>query len=311
MLKRVLSHLARRMGIQRRVSWYLRRVNYSRKIHINGVEISIPSIRGITCGVSEPWMTDLLGKVLQEQHGAFLDVGVNVGQTLIKVKALDQHREYIGFEPNPVCAFYVQELIKQNKFENCTLLPVGLFIEDCVLSLDLFSDDVTDSSASLIDNFRPDHKIHSRVFVPVFRFDSLAKLAGSESIGIVKIDVEGAELEVVKSLLKVIQRDKPLILIEVLPVYSDKNAFRMDRQNELEKIFADTGYAILRVEKTSANTYSGLKRVEKIGIHSDLTQCDYVIVPNEQLTSLEMTCGKTANKALNPTGVPLRSTPAG
>lgn len=85
----------------------------------------------------------------------------------------------------------------------------------------------------------------------------------------------------------------------------------MDRQNELEKIFADTGYAILRVEKMSANTYSGLKRVEKIRIHSDLTQCDYVIVPNEQLTSLEMACGKTANKALNPTGVPLRSTPAG
>lgn len=286
MLKQVLSHLARRMGIQRSLSWHLRRVNFSRKISINGVEISIPSIWGITCEESEPWMTDLLGKVLQEQHGAFLDVGVNVGQTLIKVKALDQHREYIGFEPNPGCAFYVQELIKQNKFENCTLLPVGLFIEDGVLSLDMFSDDVTDSSASLINNFRPDHKIHSRVFVPVFRFDSLEKFASRESIGIVKIDVEGAELEVVKSLLKIIQRDKPLILLEILPVYSDKNSFRMDRQDELEKIFADTGYAIYRVEKTSADTYSGLKRVEKIGIHSDLTQCDYVIVPNEQLTRL-------------------------
>lgn len=100
-------------------------------------------------------------------------------------------------------------------------------------------------------------------------------------VGIVKIDVEGAELEVVKSLLNLIERDKPIILIEVLPVHSDENAFRKDRQEELEKIFT----VILRVEKTRANTYSGLRHVEKIGIHSDLTQCDYVVVTNEQLKS--------------------------
>lgn len=311
MLKRVLSHLARRMGIHRRVKKYLRKLNYSREIRMNGVEISIPSIRGMTCEVSESWMIDLLGKVLPEQRGAFLDVGVNVGQTLIKVKTLDQYREYIGFEPNPICVFYVRELIKENKFENCTLLPIGLFTEDCVLPLDLFSDHETDASASLIDNFRPDNKVYSRVFVPVFRFDSLTKLMDGKSVGIVKIDVEGAELEVVKSLLQLIQRDKPIILIEVLPVYSDENAFRKDRQEELEKIFADTDYVIFRVEKTSANTYSGLRRVEKIGIHSDLTQCDYLIVPNEKLTKLQMAIDMPANKALNPTGVPLRSKPAG
>lgn len=158
MLKQVPRNFAHRHGI-------LRKLNYSRKIHINGVEISVPSIRGITCNVVEPWMTDLLDKVLPEQRGAFLDVGVNVGQTLVQVKALDQHRKYIGFEPNPICAFYAQELIKENKFENCTILPIGLFTEDCVLPLDLFSDNEADSSASLIDNFRPDHKIHSRFFV--------------------------------------------------------------------------------------------------------------------------------------------------
>jgi tRNA G46 methylase TrmB len=138
MLKRILGNLSRRTGIQWRVNWHLRRLNYSRKIHINGVEISIPSIRGIATDASEPWMVELLGKLLREQRGAFIDVGVNVGQTLVKVKALDQDREYIGFEPNPVCVFYVQELIKANKFKNCTLFPVGLFTEDRILSLDFF-----------------------------------------------------------------------------------------------------------------------------------------------------------------------------
>lgn len=300
MLRRVLSHWARRMGIHRRVRRYLRKLNYFRKIRINGVEVSIPLIRGMACTGSEIWMIDLLGKVLPEQRGAFLDVGVNVGQTLIKVKTLDQQREYIGFEPNPICFFYVQELIKENKFENCTLLPIGLFTEDCVLPLRLFSNDRTGSSASLIDNFRQNRKVYSQMFVPVFRFDGLPKLMDGNSVGIVKIDVEGAELEVVKSLLQLIKRDKPIILIEILPVYSDENAFRKDRQEELEKIFADTDYVILRVEKTSANTFSGLRCVEKIGIHSDLKQCDYLIVPNENLQSCKwlLTCLQCAESPL-------------
>ncbi len=287
MFKRILGRLRRRTGI-RGVNRYLRKLNYYRKIRVNGKNISVPSIRGVTCEVSEPWMISLLGKVLQGQNGAFLDVGVNVGQTLVKVKALDPNREYIGFEPNPVCVSYIQELIKANDFKNCTLFPIGLFTEDCILSLDLFSDDTTDSSASLIGNFRPSIEIRSRIFVPVFRFDSVAKLMKNERIGIVKIDVEGAELEVVKSLSNVIVRDKPIILIEVLPVYTEENNSRKNRQDELEQIFAEAGYAILRVDKTSANALSGLRHIEKIGIHSDVTQCDYVIVPNDQLANLEM-----------------------
>ena len=285
MFKRILNALSRKMGIKRNLERCLTKLNYSRKIYINGLKILVPSIRGITCKASEPWLTSLLSKVFQEKHGAFIDVGVNLGQTLIKVKALDPDRRYIGFEPNPTCVFYVGELIKENKFQNCTLFPIGLFTEDCVLSLELFSDDLTDSSASLIDNIRPTNKVHSRIFVPVFRFDSIASLLNDDSIDIVKIDVEGAELEVVKSLLELMVHKKPIILIEVLPVYSDENTFRKARQEKLEQIFTDTGYAILRVEKTNANDYLGLKRVEKFGIHSDLNQCDYVIAPIEKLKS--------------------------
>ena len=150
MARNVLWRLARRVGIQRRVNWYLTKLNYSRTTYINGVRVSIPAIRGISCFASEPWMVELLDCILPEQQGVFLDVGVNVGQTLVKVKAIDANRKYVGFEPNPVCNFYVQELIKKNDFKNCTIFPVGLFTENCVLSLDLFLNDPTDSSASLI-----------------------------------------------------------------------------------------------------------------------------------------------------------------
>ena len=242
-------------------------------------------------------MIDLLANVLQKRSGAFLDVGVNVGQTLAKVKALDPDREYIGFEPNPTCVSYVQNLINANAFKNCTLIPVGLFSKDCVLSLDFYSDHPEDSSACMVDNFRPDNKIYSRAFVPVFQFNSLTSILTEKSVGIVKIDVEGAELEVVKSLLDLIRRDKPIILIELLPVYSVDNTFRKDRQDELEQIFADIDYAILRVEKTASNTYAGLNRIDEIEIHSDLSRCDYVILPSAQLLELQPRRDTPANKA--------------
>lgn len=287
MSSKMLGGLARQIGFRKKASWCLRKINYTRKIRINDVGIRIPSIHGIACKESEPWMIDLLAAVLRQRSGAFLDVGVNVGQTLIKVKAIDSDREYIGLEPNPVCVFYTQHLIKANAFEKCILLPIGLFTHDDVLALDLFSDDATDSSATLISKFRQRKKVQSSVFVPVFHFNRLAKILGNKLVGIVKIDVEGAELEVVKSLLDLIKRDRPIILVEILPVYSEANTFRMDRQDELEQIFVDAGYTALRVEKTPAVAYAGLKPVEKIGIHSDLTLCDYVVLPREQLAELQ------------------------
>jgi hypothetical protein len=166
--------------------------------------------------------------------------------------------------------------------------------------VDFYSDYPEDSSACMIDNFRPDNKIYARTIAPVFQYKSLAGILGEKSVGIVKIDVEGAELEVVKSLLELIKRDKPIILIELLPVYSVDNIFRKNRQDELEQIFTDTDYAISRVEKTPSNAFSCLNPVEEIEIHSDLTRCDYVILPSAQLAELQLTSESPVSKAPNP-----------
>ena len=286
MLERVFIELVKKTGLWRKIKWYLRRINFSWRITINKRSMNIPVIFGMNCVVTEPWMIYLLNKLLKED-GMFIDVGVNVGQTLINLKALDPERRYVGFEPNPACVFYVNELIKQNRFQNCTIFPIGLFTQDSVLSLDLFADNQTDQAASLIANYRPGQKIYSRIYVPVFRFESVSSLLNIDNVGIIKIDVEGAELEVIKSLSRIIRDYRPIILLEVLPIRFNENVFRKNRQEELEQIFNDMNYIIFRVKKTGSNTYAGMKRIESIGIHSDLNQCDYVIAPNEIAARLQ------------------------
>ena len=56
------------------------------------VQIRVPLIGGIGFANLDPgeeWMTSILSVLLPRRcPGAFVDVGVNVGQTMLKVKAL-------------------------------------------------------------------------------------------------------------------------------------------------------------------------------------------------------------------------------
>jgi hypothetical protein len=155
-----------------------------------------------------------------------------------------------------------------------------------VLLLECISDTEVDSAASLIKDFRPGQVIYHKIPVPVFCFQSISNMLTFDQVGIVKIDVEGAELEVVKSLYQLLKTDRSIILLEILPVYSNKNTIRKERQEELEQIFNSLNYLLFRVNKIE-NTFIGLKKIENIGINSDLNQCDYVVIPNELVAIIQ------------------------
>jgi hypothetical protein len=70
--------------------------------------------------MSELWMIDLLKIVLPIGNKSFVDVGINVAQTLLKLKSVSPEINYIGFEPNPVYTNYGAKLIKKHyKYNGC------------------------------------------------------------------------------------------------------------------------------------------------------------------------------------------------
>lgn len=264
------------IGLAKRVA---KRLNFFTFTSVNGRSVKIPRIYGLSTNVSEPWMVEVLKRLLPHTSGCFVDVGVNVGQTMIKVKAVDPERPYLGFEPNPTCVFFVQQLIQANGYTDCTVIPAGLFIRDTVLFLNFFSDSPIGSSASVIDNFRPSEKVDHRVPVPVFKYDSLGAEITDIRVGFAKIDVEGSELEVLASMERVIERDRPPILIELLPVYTDNDSDRLRRQGGVEEFIRNKGYVIFRILKNSDNTFAKAILVEGFGIHGNLAECDYLLLP--------------------------------
>lgn len=51
------------------------------------------------------WKIDLFKRILSVKKGDFIDIGVNVGQTLLNINSIDINSGYIGFEPNSNCVF--------------------------------------------------------------------------------------------------------------------------------------------------------------------------------------------------------------
>jgi len=228
--------------------------------------------------MSEPWMIDLLKIILAGENKCFLDIGVNIGQTLLKLKSVSDSIKYIGFEPNPLCVFYVNNLIKKNNFTDCHLVPAGISDSTCISVLNFFSNSTTDSSASIIPNFRPNQKTVRKEYVSLFQVDQVKEQIEINEFSILKIDVEGAELEVIKSFFHLIEQNKPIILIEILPAYDETNTERIERQNEIIRIVTNLDYLIYRVIKEN-DKFLRLKEIFNIELHSDMNQCDYVLIP--------------------------------
>ncbi|MBS1731262.1 MAG: FkbM family methyltransferase [Bacteroidetes bacterium] len=223
----------------------------------------------------EKWMAPVINQLLSLTKGAFVDVGMNIGQTMLAFYGLQKSNAYIGFEPNPACVYYCRKLSELNHFQNIQIFPVGLSDKNEILPLIMDMDYA--SGASLIKDFRTNkERYHKQIQVAVFEGDNIFE-KNQIIPGIIKIDVEGAELEVLKGLQKVIQKDHPYCLIEILPVYnlnSENGLFRKKREQAVLKFFNELGYCFYRINERE----NSLLPLNDIAIHGNMNETNYVFV---------------------------------
>ena len=236
-----------------------------------------------TSNVDEKWMGQILGVLLKLNNDAFLDVGVNIGQTLCQVKSIDFQREYFGFEPNPACNMFVEELIRINKFPNVKIFPVGIFEYDSILELDLYYDDLTNSGGSVIKDIwsYSNKKAYRTIIVPLMKYETITKHSPISKVGIVKIDVEGADLEALRALYKKIEEDRPVILMEVLSAFSDQNTVIIDRQKQIVEILKELNYDLYRIIEFKSVGVSSIHKIDFFDPKYDHNQANYIFIPVE------------------------------
>ena len=259
-------------------------LNLTLSTEVAGRTLRVPIINGIgysNVAMQEEWMVDVLRRLLPHCEGAFVDVGVNVGQTLLKVKAIRPDVPYVGFEPNPACVYYVTKLIEANGFRDCVVVPVGLHDRTHIAALNLYEPADASVGGSIEPAFRPDEPVLRRQFVPVFSLPDALSGTGTPRVGVLKLDAEGVELEILQGAGDLLARQRPFVLVEILPAYTAGNAYRVERQRLLVAHLRDQGYRLLSVLKTDGNALRGFEAVDEIGVHADPRRTDYVAVPVE------------------------------
>lgn len=252
----------------------VKRINFAGTMVIGGKKFKIPVINGISSGYSEDWMLELLKKFTPIAGNNFVDVGVNMGQTLLKSKVVFEQSNYVGFEPNTSCVHYLQKLVAVNGIKQCEIIPVGISDTTQIIKLNYYNENEDDQLASIVDGFRPDQPVKSSVHIPVFHGDDLTGTLPEGHNSMLKIDVEGAELEVISGLSGWIKKNAPFIIVEILPVYKADNTFRVNRQQQLERLLASLNYKIARINKQNIQQ---LDLLPEIGIHGDVSLSDYVL----------------------------------
>lgn len=234
-------------------------------------------------GAHEEWLDFVLRAAFACKPGTFIDVGANIGVTLLQVLAIDPERRYLGFEPDPSTGFWTEQFIRTNQLPNHAVIPIGLSTEFGVLKLRYRG---IDGAATVVEGFRPDDFYVGEKLVFVAPGDFVIRNLGVEDVAALTVDVEGGELEVIEGLKDTISRHQPFIVFEVLPNHlaitnrpldDETVSFRMERLERLERALREHGYAIFRVEPE--HTLSRLDRIDP-GSEADMSRANYVAVPS-------------------------------
>ncbi|MHC4841680.1 MAG: FkbM family methyltransferase [Planctomycetota bacterium] len=224
---------------------------------------------------AEPWIAGLIRQLLDGRDGCFVDVGANVGQTMLICKAIAPDCSYVGFEPSSGCVDVLQKLIEINELVNTEVVNAALSNESGTATL--YADNPSDPAASIVDGFRSGPEYHGGNSETVEVIDGAECIERLSPCALVKVDVEGAELEVLNSLKGLLQAQRPAVICEILPVYdenSEAGKARLERQKAIEELLREVGYSIQRI-----NSNGELSSLETFGIHSDLEKSNYVFLP--------------------------------
>jgi FkbM family methyltransferase len=268
-------------------SGHLWRFNFSVRTNVAGASFKIPIVFGEgrqNIIPIEEWLDETLARLFSLRKGAFLDVGVNVGQTLMKAKALDRERRYYGFEPNPRCCQYVEQLIRANRLPGCVLIPAGLSCSSGLAVLQMVKNTDLDSCASVVPGFWPDGSELDTRYVTVLHGDAVVETIGITEIAAIKVDVEGAELDVLRGLERTLRAYQPYLVFEILPVVDAASNYgrqRIARQRELLDLLAMLGYRLYRVHlDATVELIAG-----DIEEYTDLAFSNYIAVPENTCAS--------------------------
>ena len=213
---------------------------------------------------------DEVGVFLSQLREGFvvLDIGANVGLiSLLAAKKVGKTGKVYAFEPVPKIFARLQENIALNGFNNVEPVPLALSSQKGKAMIF-----VAHGASSLFRRVSDEF-----VEVPTERLDDFVEQEGIERVDAIKLDVEGAELHVIRGADKTIRRFKPIMMVEINP---DTLKAAGTTPQELFETIVSYGYKahVIRKGKAVPVTQPVKPKRRGIGIFFD----DYLFIPENR-----------------------------
>ena len=164
---------------------------------------------------SPSWEEELRNVFVLEKGMKFIDVGAHIGKYTIRAaRMVGGEGRVVAVEPDKDNFEFLIKNIKLNDLENCIPLNVAAGSTDGEIIL--FSGPNSAENSIKQDFGKGSSK------VPVKAMDNILAENKIGDVDLIKVDVEGAEYEVVKGLEKTLNSKEPVLVIEALTRDKDR-----------------------------------------------------------------------------------------
>lgn len=151
--------------------------------------------------------------ILARQARTVVDIGVNNGWVLMNIaEIVSKNDGYVyGFEPHPGTYNRCIKNIQSSKLSNCKVFNLGC--GDKPGELNMISEKDTNSGENRIVSEVEVSDIKGLTKVRITTLDE--HLKDIQEVNLIKIDVEGFELHVLKGAVNILEKFKPTLFIEI------------------------------------------------------------------------------------------------
>lgn len=249
------------------------RLNSGLKFHWNPENLREPGSAAINHGAYE----DFAGRVLDRcasKSSLIVDAGANIGWYAIRLAAgMAPGGQVIAFEPVERTAAALDANIELNGLaDRISVVRAGL--SDRAGEAEIYLPAETGHVGASLENLHPDEESRREV-IALTTLDEALSDPDLGPLDLIKCDVEGAELMVLRGGTGVIGRDRPVLFLEILRKWSAAFGYR---PNDIIEWTASLGYVCWAIGE------SGLRQIETV---DDTTlETNYIFVQPDRHSGL-------------------------
>jgi len=141
-----------------------------------------------------------------------IDIGAHIGHQMVNMRqSVGSNGAVWAFEPNPNNVGYINKTLSNNKWDNVEMFPIALSNTEESDQI-IISDPKNTGKAALQDANQLDMNPHEQYSIETRRLTSILNERGIEEIDLIKIDVEGGEVDIICDLARDLQSVGTILL---------------------------------------------------------------------------------------------------